>query len=564
MTALAACRRLAPALLPLWLAAVVRGQAAPAEDFVAEASRRLAAVGCTVPAEVRAEARGAAEVIADLDAQQDLFLPPDAYLLQHELLRRLGLPAGRNAEALRQQAIAAMARGLSAYYDPRGRCFVRLESRTLEVTEQLGGSLPLVVHELVHAHQDAREGGLTGFFAAVPRTLDSALARRCTVEGEAEIVAFAALQGEAALAKVEDLAVAGVLDRLFAGEVTGLIYESGRRLALARHQAGGLQAVAALWRSPPPSTEQVLHAAKFGRDVPTAVVVPAVEGLARAASTTIGELMVLHLLRQLGHNRLDASLAAAGWDGDELVVFDRGDEAAVALAWRSVWDREEDAADFVARVEVAGRGRLVRAGRLVDWVAAADAVLQDRIAAACAADRPALEPDDVDAATTAAAEAALRAALDQSRAEGRRWRHDAIGLDVPMPDGWDLRQIQGVDILMRTGGARAGFATNVNVLAQPRGEVVDLEELAALTRQQFGQLGVDIDQLEVQARDGVEVLQLEYHGQIGGSAPLRFLALAYLRGEKQVWITATALQSTWGDQEAELRRLLEDVRITAP
>lgn len=535
----------------------------PSDPVLADAAQRLAAIGYDVPAGMRSAARDGKQVIADLDAQQELFLPANAFLLQYELFRRLGLPAGRSPAALRQQTLAGIARGLSAFYDPIRKVFVLLPSATREISEALAGSqLPLFTHELVHAHQDAREGGLRAFFGAADRTLDTTLARRCIIEGEAELVAVVALRGEEAAAKT-DLAAAGTLDRLLGGAMTGLIYESGRRLAFQRHREGGLDAVRALWRQAPTSTEQVLHVGKCGIDLPVAVAVPDVPGLTPAHATTLGELMIVDLLRQLGNDRLAASLAAAGWDGDRLVSFDRGDEAAVALVWRSVWDRAEDAEDFAARLTARDR-LVVCVGRVVDWIAAEDGELRAAITQACAAARPQPAAADGDAASTAAAEAELRVALATSRAEGGFWRHEALGVEVPMPDGWEIKELNGVEMLIDSASAKTGFAMNLNVMAQPRGEIADLEAMVAQSRDQFERLELTVDALEITRRGDVDVIAGEYHGRIGRSPRLHFLTLGWLRGEQQVWVTATATETLWRRHGDVLREHMAGVRITMP
>jgi hypothetical protein len=246
------------------------------------------------------------------------------------------------------------------------------------------------------------------------------------------------------------------------------------------------------------------------------------------------------------------------------VLFADGDEPGGALVWRSVWDREADAADFVDRVAGEGRGTFVRDGRLVDWIAATDPAVTQRLAAACAAARELPAPEPADAASTETAEAELRAAAATSRDDGAFWRHDALGLAVPIPAGWELREVNGVTLLLHVAAATPTFTANVNVLPQPRGGLVDLAALAATTRAQFEQLELGVEQLEVVQRGEAEVLVAEYHGRIGRMPPMHFLALAYLRGAQQVWVTATTRADTWPDQEAALRALMAGVRVTPP
>lgn len=554
------------ALLGAFATVGLRAQDPDAADdaLLADATTRLAAIGYDVPDTVRIEDRSSKEVIADLEAQQELFLPADSFTLQHALLKALGLPAGRSAKVLRQQTLAGMARGLSAYYDPIRKVFVELPSRARELSESLsGGPLPLFVHELVHAHQDAREGGMKAWFGGEGRTLDNGLARRCAAEGEAEVAAVLALQREDALAAFEHPSTSGGLDRLLAGELTGLIYESGRRFAAVRYRQGGLDAVRALWAQPPASTEQVLHPGKYGADMPTAVALPNVPGLAAAHSTTVGELVLLQLLRQSKVGRLDASLAAAGWDGDRVVVFDRGDEAGVAVAWRSVWDRDEDAADFAARLAVLHTGVVVQQQRIVDWCQSDDEDLQGAIVDALESDRQQPPVDDAAAASTAAAEDELRAELGQTRVEDGVWRHGALGLSVPIPDGWQVQEINGVPMLVHQATAETGFALTLNVMAGPNPDAIDLAAIVAANRAQLEQMHATIDTLAVVSRGGRDVVEGEYHGRIGSPIPMHFLALAFLRGDQQVWVTATATEKLWTEHGDRLRALLAGITIDA-
>lgn len=346
------------------------------EKIVATAKAKLAAVGYEVPAKVGVSTRTAQQVIADIDAQQELLFPRHVFELQHELLSALGLKAGKDARALRRQSVAAMARGLSAYYEPVQKTFVLLQSATRDMNEVLAGSsLPLVVHELVHGVQDGREGGLAAFFDAEHGSLDFAQARRCVMEGEAEVASVLALHGEAAVRRL--LADTGTLDKLFTGELTGLLYQHGRRFVAASFVSGGRAAVVGLWRAAPGSTEQVLHPDKLGKDLPTATVVPPLPGCERLHATAFGELLIYHLLRQLGLDTTTAAIAAAGWDGDELAVLQHDASKSTVVAWRSVWDRPEDAAAFAKALPVTNYGRRDIAQRLLP----ADAANQTSAAA---------------------------------------------------------------------------------------------------------------------------------------------------------------------------------------
>jgi hypothetical protein len=526
------------------------------------ARARLGKLGYQPAASVVPEQRTAKEVIRDFDAQQDLLLPPASFPVQHALFAGLGIPAGQTPADLREQSVAAMVRGVSAYYDPVHKAFVLLPTLTRQMAEALaGGAAPLITHELVHACQDAREGGLVGWFDATNRTLDEANARRIVVEGEAELVAVLALAGEPGVQMLEGDEAENTLESVLAGEFTARVYSAGRRLMRERYAAGRLEAVRALWQLPPASSEQAMHARKLGSDVPTAVVVPAIEGLREAHATTLGEFVVLNVLRLLKVDRLDARIAAAGWDGDRCVVFARGDAEAEAVVWRTVWDRDADAEDFAARIASAQRGVVRRDGRVVDWVHAADADLVARIVAVCDADRPQPKADAADAESTAAVEAALTAAQPRARAEHGFWRHEAYGLAVPIPEGWEVRDFNGTEMLFEK--PIAGFAANVNVLSMPAGPLVDLEAIVRGTRAQLERLKLDLGQFEIVERDGVEVVLGHYSGRMPGQPPLHFLMLGLLRSGQQIYVTITTSVPAWQADAASYRAIRDGIRIEA-
>jgi hypothetical protein len=50
------------------------------------------------------------------------------------------------------------------------------------------------------------------------------------------------------------------------------------------------------------------------------------------------------LQQQLG--LLQAQYAAEGWRGDRYRVYERGETGATALVWRTVWETDDEAAEF--------------------------------------------------------------------------------------------------------------------------------------------------------------------------------------------------------------------------
>lgn len=115
--------------------------------------------------------------------------------------------------------------------------------------------------------------------------------------------------------------------------------------------------------------------------------------------------------------------------------------------------------------------------------------------------------------------------------------------------------------MFHTASATSGFAINVNVMVQPRGALADLEALVEASRQQFARLELTVERLGTERRGDVDVLTGEYHGQIAGLPPVRCVVLGFLRGDRQVWVTATARLDQWAEHGEALRALIAAVRV---
>jgi hypothetical protein len=135
---------------------------------------------------------------------------------------------------------------------------------------------------------------------------------------------------------------------------------------------GGWPAVNNAHRRSPATSEQVLHPEKFfAREPAEKIAIPDNEevraaGFERIEEDTLGEL---ELSVYLGQGRAAGTdeEAAAGWAGDHLTVYGRGDEAAVI--WWTTWDTVADAEEaFAAARSVSPRNskaRVERKGRSV-------------------------------------------------------------------------------------------------------------------------------------------------------------------------------------------------------
>lgn len=116
----------------------------------------------------------------------------------------------------------------------------------------------------------------------------------------------------------------------------------------------------AAFKTPPKSTEQILHPEKYlaGEDPASIDLTPAAEFMAAkgwkpAYATTLGELACAIWLETFVDEAPCA--ASAGWESDRLEVWTGPGEKA-GLAWTSTWDTAADAAEFEACARKAAAG----------------------------------------------------------------------------------------------------------------------------------------------------------------------------------------------------------------
>ena len=246
---------------------------------------------------------------------------------------------------LRSLRARVMEENIVGFYDERPghrRLFVVSADRRMSPANQL-----VLAHELRHALQD-QHVDLQG---TMPEEIsdfdDRRLAWVSLLEGDATLVMerflVRRLPGaeEAAThllgASLPTPDVPGappvVRDQLVRPYLVGLDFVSA---LVAR---GGWEGVAAAWKRPPESTEQVLHAEKFvSREAPRRVLAAAGPAGGRLiAEGVFGELLIQTLLG-------GAASPAEGWGGDRYAVWDVGGRT--LLVWRSTWDTEADAREF--------------------------------------------------------------------------------------------------------------------------------------------------------------------------------------------------------------------------
>jgi hypothetical protein len=123
-------------------------------------------------------------------------------------------------------------------------------------------------------------------------------------------------------------------------------YVAGLEFVSAHRGTGPWSRVDELFRSPPESTEQVLHPEKFVQhEQPvriTAAPLPSMEARKEVRKDVLGELIYKVWFSGRSGEAAGAQ-AAAGWGGDRLVAYTQDGEALPALVMLSAWDTEADA-----------------------------------------------------------------------------------------------------------------------------------------------------------------------------------------------------------------------------
>lgn len=320
--------------------------------------------------------------------------------------------------------------GAAAFYDEKKR---RVVFRPSEWDDDL------IAHELCHAHQHQR--GVR--FKNETTTYERGYVNDFLVEGEAEaaMVRLQMANAGKTLADV-DRATFGLMRRagLLAPEL--LPYDIGQRFMIDVALARGWKGLRALYEDESLSMEQILHRNKLGRDRPTQVEIPKLNGATRIYANTFGELGMYHYLSPLGLRT--AAIAAIGWDGDTIGVYRMANGSRAAI-WLSVWDRQVDAKQVAAALRRMALGFTHALGRHVVWIRSHSRVAVDQWKLATLPTLKEVPPNKADAASTEQAEKTWPVPPAQQR--HRRWHIGSLGLSIPIPPGWELRDDVGYRFL---------------------------------------------------------------------------------------------------------------------
>jgi hypothetical protein len=282
--------------------------------------------------------------------------------------KRLGLlPADTDYKKL---VIDLLTEQVAGFYDP--------DAKELYIADWMEADAQRMVmaHEIDHALQD-QAFDLAKFTVPAKDNGDLQLARQALVEGDGMALMIEFMFHERSMKvdpwaddKMVDLIAASVamtagMDQLgsapmFIREQLLFPYARGLRFIARARRVGAWNEIDSMYKSPPVSTEQILHPEKYkAGEKPLAVRaanLPALKGWKKQYENVLGEMMWAILLREHGVSESRAETAAAGWGGDRLVVYaptaDGALDDLVAISL-STWDAEMDALEAFAAADEA-------------------------------------------------------------------------------------------------------------------------------------------------------------------------------------------------------------------
>lgn len=317
--------------------------------------------------------------------------PPDLVAATERLYRQLGLMGGDTP--LGTMYLSLLGSQVVGLYDQHTK-----EMYVISTTGAIGPAEQVTyAHEFDHALQD-QKFDLGAIVGEAKDQGDRTLARTALVEGDATLLM--SLWAQQSLTPAELLAIAGSVDPASQAALAAAPpilretlmwpYTQGLSLALGAYQtSASFAGVDALWKSPPDTTEQLLHPDKLAsREPAIAVAFPADlatrlgAGWRVGLQDTLGELQ-MNILMRTG-NPAAGPDPAAGWGGDRVALLE-GPGGATAAVVDTAWDTTAAAAGALDQLEhlvsvLKGAGKRAAVlspspGRVVLISADSDAVL---------------------------------------------------------------------------------------------------------------------------------------------------------------------------------------------
>ncbi len=317
--------------------------------------------------------------------------PPELVAATERLYQQLGLlEPGASLQKLYLDLLGSQVVG---FYDPTSKqMYVISSTGAIGPAEQI-----TYAHEYDHALQD-QAFDLKAITGDAKDQSDRTLARTALVEGDATLLM--SLWAQKNLTPAELVQIASATDPASQAALAAAPpilrqtllwpYTAGLSMALAAYQTSASYAgVDAIWKNPPDTTEQLLHADKLAsREPAVAVAFPTDfakrlgSGWTVAMEDTLGELE-LNILMQTGDANAGTD-PAAGWGGDRVALVE-GPSGAAGAVVDTTWDTSRAAGNaldelgkLVVKLNAAGKHASVltpSTGRVVLISADSDATL---------------------------------------------------------------------------------------------------------------------------------------------------------------------------------------------
>jgi hypothetical protein len=256
---------------------------------------------------------------------------------------------------LKLEEIKLMRDQVAGFYDPHTKVMVEVRGMGVLGSGFSGDNSPkgelLYAHELTHALQD-QHFGLEPMMERAKNDDDEEIALHAVMEGDATLCGLAYVSGgldNESLDRI--LAQLSALDTDAYSEAQGapiglrvpmlFQYSQGARFVAEAWKRGGWNAVDALYRDPPQSSQQILDPSLYfdHRTPPRRIVLGGYEdtltGWKKVEDDTFGELLLQIILeRNLPPHAQELHLAER-WAGDQMVILQK--DNAVTLIWMVVF-----------------------------------------------------------------------------------------------------------------------------------------------------------------------------------------------------------------------------------
>ena len=275
-------------------------------------------------------------------------------------------PAGIDLKA---EMVRLLKSEVAGFYDPHGKRMIMVEGAAnfgiwTDATEfllqrDLVGEM-LLAHEYTHALQD-QHFGLEAALDKIKDNDDRSLALKSVAEGDATLAGFAYVAGamndetaDQVTSRLEDLPGAFAAETKDAPEGLSapLIfqYSEGAKFVSYAYHRGGWDAVNALYRQPPQSSQQIMHPELYF-DRPTLPDQIELAGYKRTFSgweevedNCLGELLLQVIIQRNLGKQSPALALTDRWSGDRMLTMRKGQ--ALTIIWMLSFSDDHSAAQF--------------------------------------------------------------------------------------------------------------------------------------------------------------------------------------------------------------------------